>query len=406
MAPVVYTDWEVVNYNKVDPRNLVTLRESPCYSSANERGTDERFWTFFHQDWYLSVLYNKSKPMVPAQWVHIDYMKSKRDMHFNRILEACEFHGITQLLSFWYNWNQEVITEFYATLFFDKRERIFMWMTNGKRFSIKLSQFVEILGLSDHLAIPKKLCTKRVMAPREMTPMYIPNSGFRAPKVHGILPHFLTLHRMMRRTLAPRIGDSNANPAYEQNLLDALMKHEWFDVFDYIMDDIWNIAINPHQSCGFAPYSQRMIEIVAHEKFYKDAAHEPLRPTIHKDPRTHRTSSPSLVVAPTWTTHSGGASSSSSSNSGSMKMFRSIFTMCCRIDQRLDVIEQSTEIVRRNQEIIHSQQDEPLLEFLDVPIYPPITDPYALLTPIELAAFGIGPSYAPADSDDNDDDDE
>jgi hypothetical protein len=70
-----------------------------------------------------SFLYNKSKPVVPAQWVHIDYMKSKRDMHFNRIIEACESHGITQLLSFWYNWNQEVITELYGTLFFDKRER-------------------------------------------------------------------------------------------------------------------------------------------------------------------------------------------------------------------------------------------------------------------------------------------
>jgi hypothetical protein len=82
------------------------------------------------------------------------------------------------------------------------------------------------------------------MAPREMTPMYIPNSGFHAPKVDGILPHFLTLH-WMRRTLAPRIGDSNAISAYEQNLLDALMKHERFDVFDYIVDEIWNIAINP-----------------------------------------------------------------------------------------------------------------------------------------------------------------
>jgi hypothetical protein len=229
----------------VDPRNHVTLRERPCYSSAKERDTDEMFWTFFYQDWYLFVLYNKSKQVVPAQWVHIDYMKSKRDMHFNRIIETCEFHGITQLLSFWYNWNQEVITELYDTLFFDKRERIFMWMTNGRRFSIKLSQFAVILGLSDHLSFPKKLHTGRVMAPREMTPMYILNSGLCAPKVDGILPHFLTLHWMMRRTLAPRIGDSNAIPAHERNLLDTLMKHERFDVFDNIVDEIWNIAINP-----------------------------------------------------------------------------------------------------------------------------------------------------------------
>jgi hypothetical protein len=336
--PVVYTDREIDNYNKVDPRNFVTRRERPCYSSAKERGTDERFWAFFHQDRYMSVLYNKSKPVVPAQWVHIDDMKSKRDMHFNRILEACEFHGITQLLSFRYTWNQEVITKFYTTLFFDKREKIFMWMTNGRRFSIKLSQVAEILGLFDHLAIPRKLHSGRVMEPREMTLMYIPNSGFHAPKVDGILPHFLTLHRMMRRTLAPRIGDSNTISAYEHNLLDALMKHKRFDVFDYNVDEIWNIAINPQRSCGFSPYIQRMIEIVAHKIFYKDVAHEPLRPTVHKDPWTHRTSSPPLAMAPTRTIHSGGASSSSSSNSGFLKMFRGIFAMCRRTDQRLDVI--------------------------------------------------------------------
>jgi hypothetical protein len=38
-----------------------------------------------------------------------------------------------------------------------------------------------------------------------------------------------------------------------------------------------------------------------------------------------------------------------------------------------------------------------------VPVYPPIADPYASLTLAELAAFGVGPSYAPAGSDDDDD---
>jgi hypothetical protein len=67
------------------------------------------------------------------------------------------------------------------------------------------------------------------MAPREMTLMYIPSSGFHARKVEGILPHFFVLDWMTRRTLASRIDNSNIIPAYERNLLDALMKHEWFD---------------------------------------------------------------------------------------------------------------------------------------------------------------------------------
>jgi hypothetical protein len=87
-------------------------------------------------------------------------------------------------------------------------------------------------------------------------------------------------------------------------------------------------------------------------------------------------------------------------------MFWGIFAMCRCTDQCLEVIEQHMEIVHRNQEIIHSQWDEPLLEFPDMPIYPPVADPYALLTPAELAAFGVGPSYAPVGNDDDNDDDE
>jgi hypothetical protein len=63
------------------------------------------------------------------------------------------------------------------------------------------------------------------------------------------------------------------------------------------------------------------------------------------------------------------------------------------------------EIVHCNQEIIHSQRDEPLQEFLDVPVFPPVPNPYASLIPTELATFGIGPSHAPTRYDDDDDDD-
>jgi hypothetical protein len=132
---------------------------------------------------------------------------------------------------------------------------------------VKLPQFAQIVGLSSQLDIPKKVHSGRVMMPTEMTPMYIPNSEFQDHMVDGLLTHFLVLHRMMRKTLALRVGYSEAIPAYEQNLLDALMKPVCFDVFEYIVDEIWNIATNPLRSCGFAPYIQHMIEVVAHEKF-------------------------------------------------------------------------------------------------------------------------------------------
>jgi hypothetical protein len=101
------------------------------------------------------------------------------------------------------------------------------------------------------------------MMPREMTPMYVPDNDLQPPKVEGLLPHFLMLHQIMGKTLAPRIGYSEAIPTYERNLLDALMNPVRFDIFKYIMDEIWNIATNPLRSCDFAPYIQYIIETVA-----------------------------------------------------------------------------------------------------------------------------------------------
>jgi hypothetical protein len=243
--------------------------------------------------------------------------------------------------------------------------------------------------------------------PREMTPMYVQDGGFQPPKVEGLLPHFLVLHRMMRRTLAPRIGYSEAIPTYERNLLDALMKSVCFDVFEYIMDEIWNIATNPLRSCGFAPYIQFLIESVAQEKFYKDVHHDPLRPAVPRDPRaSHAGFSTAPATAPSGTTRSGGAPSAPATNSDILKMLRGIFATCRRTDQHLDVMNQHLQIVRHNQEIIHSQRDEPLQEFPDVPVFPPVPSPYGSLTPAELAAFGIGPARASSDDDDEAQDDE
>jgi hypothetical protein len=97
-SPEIHTNREIVNYSKEDPMNVMHLSNKPCYISSKERGTNKRFWTFFHQDWYRTVLYLKSSPVIKQQNVDIEYMRNKKDMHFNMVLEACDLHGITDLL--------------------------------------------------------------------------------------------------------------------------------------------------------------------------------------------------------------------------------------------------------------------------------------------------------------------
>jgi hypothetical protein len=154
-------------------------------------------------------------------------MMKKKDPNFDRIMEACEFHGLTHIMQFKYNCDNEIISQFYPTLYFDKQARIFKWMTKGRRFVVKLSHFAEILGMTAHMDNPKKLHNSQAMTNREMKSRYVEGSDLNLPCTDGILPHVAILHRMVRKTLAPRIGDANVVPVYEP-----------FDASEYIVAEI------------------------------------------------------------------------------------------------------------------------------------------------------------------------
>jgi hypothetical protein len=152
-----------------------------------------------------------------------------------------------------------------------------------------------------------------------------------------------------------------------------------------------------------------MIVSVTQEKFYKDLHHDSLCPAVPKDPRASRAgSSTAPAAAPSCTTHSGGAPSAPTPNFSILKMLQGIFATCQCTDQRLYVMDQCPQIVRRNQEIIHSQRNEPLQEFPDIHVFPPVPGPYGSLTPAEWATFA-GLARVSSDNDDEaqaDDDEE
>jgi hypothetical protein len=98
-----------------------------------------------------------------------------------------------------------------------------------------------------------------------------------------------------------------------------------------------------------------MIEKVTHEHFVKDVIHV-------KDVRQR--TSPPLEAAPTHSTRSGSASQPVDANSGILKIKRGVFSMCHRTDHCMDALECRTNILMRNQTIIHDQRYDPLLSFL------------------------------------------
>jgi hypothetical protein len=61
---------------------------------------------------------------------------------------------------------------------------------------------------------------------------------------------------------------------YERKLIKYIKGQEKFNVFYYILKEIWNIAVNPLWSCGYALQIMCMIENVIGKTFVKDVEHK------------------------------------------------------------------------------------------------------------------------------------
>jgi hypothetical protein len=112
---------------------------------------------------------------------------------------------------------------------------------------------------------------------------------------------------MLRVTLALRIGDSSTIPSYERNLIDAIKKQESFFIFDYILQEIWNVAVTPSWACAYAPFIMFFIKHVIGKTFVKDVSHPDLHPQLPASAnRFHRapppppstSTAPRALVAP------------------------------------------------------------------------------------------------------------
>jgi hypothetical protein len=89
-----------------------------------------------------------------------------------------------------------------------------MWMSAGQKYEITVRGFAHLLGLEHQLEMPleARIHTFGVLKLDEMQFMYTPGAEAHPPKVLNFRPELNTLHRLLRATLAPRIGDSSACP--------------------------------------------------------------------------------------------------------------------------------------------------------------------------------------------------
>jgi hypothetical protein len=106
--------------------------------SQQRNASDYRFHTHFQQDLYETVIMDRSRIVLEAQWVDWHHMEEQQDRIHNQVIAACESHHLKHLMGVHYDWNKEVIAQFYATLYIDEvgGVRRMHWTTEGEWYNI------------------------------------------------------------------------------------------------------------------------------------------------------------------------------------------------------------------------------------------------------------------------------
>jgi hypothetical protein len=123
--PTIRRPHKPLNYHVVSYRGKGTTKVAKRLQKIDPRpqqkgATDYRFHTHFQQDLCETVVMVRRKIVSEVQWVDWSHLIEQQDPIFNQLIAACESHHIKKLMGFHYDWNIEVIAQFYASLFIEE----------------------------------------------------------------------------------------------------------------------------------------------------------------------------------------------------------------------------------------------------------------------------------------------
>jgi hypothetical protein len=212
-------------------------------------------------------------------------MEEQQDPIYNQVIAACENHHIKKLMSVHYDWNIEVIAQFYATLFIEEAKdvRAMHWMTEGEWYHITFDEFTTQFSFGQADKDHFRIHIHNPLGENEIKFMYAPGQEDNAGTINGLYIFYSVLNMLFRKTICPGDGDPTNISHYAKNLLANLRDGAPpFSVIDYIWEEIKGISLNPQKNCGFAPYLIFLIKDVTGRGFLKEGIHMPFRPNPTK----------------------------------------------------------------------------------------------------------------------------
>jgi hypothetical protein len=179
-----------------------------------------------------------------------------------------------------YDWNEEVVAQFYANLYIRRETRTFHWLLQGKPLSVSYEHFAQILGFGEEDLARPKLHGGEFPLGSEMAFMYDSVYGkVEFGTTHGMKPVYRMLNQLFRYTLTPKISDNtNISNVAKEILVRMAPGKEDFSIFNFIWEEIIVCSVSANKSCQYAPSIFKMICEVAGVDILPDKIHSWYKP--------------------------------------------------------------------------------------------------------------------------------
>jgi hypothetical protein len=198
-------------------------------------------------------------------------------------LRACERKRMKNIMTFQYDWNDEVIAQFYSTLWIkladEESPNNFPYLNfyiEGSWYNVSYRRFAHILGFFDGDISGDKIKIHDFRPPTkdEARDLHISETDkyWESTNLHKFYRYINSLYRM---TLIPK-GGNQMNILGESKVLLSFMKpnsSESINIFDMIWQEIIHAACFPLKGCLHAPFIMKMIEVVSQFRFEKGTRH-------------------------------------------------------------------------------------------------------------------------------------
>src|SRR4051812_11096172 len=205
----------------------------------------------------------KSKKFAPHKQINVELLRDNAHI-YPGVYDALGRLGIIPFCQFTYKYNEDLVMQFYATVYFMNDDaRTMRWMSGTSVCSAPFSKFSEIIPYQFFVEpYPDfERVSETGRDKDEIAFAYKQEKSFVTSSIKDLLPTYDTLHHILRYTLTPKAGDSHNLRSLMLDIFLMVKDRKKVDVLDIMFFEIRE-CVHLRKSLIYAPFIQVLIESV------------------------------------------------------------------------------------------------------------------------------------------------